>query len=119
AWADHVLSALRPRAKGLYAGGRFVEVDGVVAFALPSEALQRKAEVMRTEVEAALAAHFGRAVPIRVIVDAPAAAPKEPAVAVDDGAGVDLADLRDAPDAGRTGLDRLTQAFPGAEIVEE
>jgi len=31
----------------------------------------------------------------------------------------DLHDLVDAPADDRTGIDRLTAAFPGAEVVEE
>ncbi len=81
--------------------------------ALPSEALRRKADELRAEVEAALAAVVGRRVPLRLVVegdDAPTAPPAEPEEEV-----VDLRDLADAPP--EHGIDRLASAFPGAEIV--
>lgn len=137
AWADHVLSGLRPRAKGLFGAGRFTAVEHDAAvFSLPSEALRTKAEAMLPDLEAALGAHFARSVPVRLVVDGatttrpPSEAAMEQEHAVSgrrttpeprapepDDDMVDLGDLRDAPPDERTGLDRLTQAFPGTEII--
>jgi DNA polymerase III subunit gamma/tau len=118
AWADAVLSTLRPRAKGLFAGGRFVEVGDAAVFALPSEALRLKADGMRAEVEQALGDHFGRGVPLRLVVDGPDHRTPTPTTLPEDEASVDLAELRDAPADRRSGIDRLTEAFPGSEIVD-
>ncbi|HEV2070295.1 MAG TPA: hypothetical protein VGR26_10915, partial [Acidimicrobiales bacterium] len=121
AWADSVLGALRPIAKGLFSAGRFAAVDDrVVTFAVPTDAMRVKCEARRGDVEAALAAFYGRPVPLRVIVDpsttvqvadggAPAALPSE---------HVDLDELEDAPPEHRSGFDRLTEAFPGSEVVD-
>jgi hypothetical protein len=50
--------------------GRFTAVEGATAvFALPNETHRSYCEEVRPEVEAALAARFGRAVPIRLVVD--------------------------------------------------
>ena len=68
---------------------------------------------MKADVEAALAAHFGIKVPLQLVVDpgGPSReAPEEP---------VDLDALTDAPPDNRTGVDHLTAAFPGAEVVED
>jgi DNA polymerase-3 subunit gamma/tau len=122
AWADHVLSRLRPVVKGLFGSGRFAGADAHVAtFAVPTDAMRAKCETRRGDVEAALAAHFGRPVPLELVVDTSTAAQMA------DGGGpgaslgdtVDLDDLRDVPDDPRSHLQRLTQAFPGAEVVEE
>jgi DNA polymerase-3 subunit gamma/tau len=121
AWADHVLAKLRPIAKGLFGAGRFAAVDdrGAV-FAVPTGAMRGKCEARRADVEAALASFFGRPVPLRVIVD-----PSPAAQLADGGAPgaslaepVDLDELQDAPPEPDRGLDRLTEAFPGAEVVE-
>ncbi|MCB0962152.1 MAG: hypothetical protein KDA98_02440, partial [Acidimicrobiales bacterium] len=92
---------------------------------------QRKAG----HVEAALAAEVGSPVTVRLEVAAggssprPAAgapsspSPAEPAAEVTDDpdehlAGTDVHDLDDAPDAPASGIDALTEAFPGAEFVD-
>jgi hypothetical protein len=82
--------------------------------------MRAKCETRRGDAEGALAAHFGRPVPLRLVVDT------SPAAQVADGGApgvtlpesVDLDDLRDVPDDPRTNLDRLTEAFPGAEVVD-
>ncbi len=137
AWADHVLSGLRPRAKGLFGAGRFTAVDHDAAiFSLPSEALRTKAEPMLPDLEAALGAHFSRRVPVRLVVDDAVTGGRQSGTAPDrqfvggtrrtssaprspepDDEVVDLAELRDAPPDTRSGLDRLTRAFPGTEII--
>jgi DNA polymerase-3 subunit gamma/tau len=102
AWGDQVISRLRPKAKALFQAGRFVGTEsGRISFGLPNEIHRDRCEEMRPEVEAALADHFGRAVPLVLVVDggpAPVAAPQvdapltpadapEPAPAVDLSAG--------------------------------
>ena len=137
AWADHVLSALRPAVKARFAAGRFMTVDDAGAvFGLPNQAHRDKCDERRGDVEAALADHFGQPIPLRLVVDddsggaepAPgpdagtAAAPPvpDPGVVEDEAASIDPAELVDAPStASGGGLDKLTEAFPGAELVEE
>jgi DNA polymerase-3 subunit gamma/tau len=134
AWADHVLSALRPAVKARFAAGRFMTVDDAGAvFGLPNQAHRDKCDERRGDVEAALADHFGQPIPLRLVVDdgsggaepapspdAGTEAPPAPEVVEDEAASIDPAELVDAPStASGGGLDKLTEAFPGAELVEE
>jgi hypothetical protein len=120
--------------RAIFLPGRFVEVDDRAAvLALPNDIQRQKCEERRPDVEAVLAAHFGRPVPLRLVVDtgagagaaaargpaAPAAAPAAPAP-VHAEEHIDLDDLSDAPDAAvPSDIDRLTAVFPGAELIEE
>ena len=73
-WGDGLLASLPNRARARFRVGRFTEVDGATAvFALPNETHRSYCEEVRPEVEAALAARFGTAVPIRLVVDDEAA----------------------------------------------
>jgi DNA polymerase-3 subunit gamma/tau len=84
AWGDHIIGRLRPKAKALFQAGRFVGVEGERAvFGLPNEIHRVRCEEVRGEIEAALGEHFGRPVPLTLVVDAGAgsdAGPGEAAV---------------------------------------
>lgn len=70
AWGDHVLGRLRPKAKALFQAGRFVGVEGDKAkFGLPNETHRKRCEEVRADVEAVLSEHFGRRVPLVLVVD--------------------------------------------------
>ncbi|MEZ5217462.1 MAG: DNA polymerase III subunit gamma/tau [Ilumatobacteraceae bacterium] len=125
-------NSVRPLAKAALGAGTFTQVrDGRIVFALPSDALRRRAEDQRAEIEQAVSAHFGRPVSIEVVADsgaAPAdAAPRRaPVRAVDDAPpppeedDIDPDELVDAPkDAGLSSVERLAVAFPGSELVED
>lgn len=127
AWGDTILASLSNRARSRFAGGRFVSVDGGVAiFGLPNVHHARRCEEVRGEVEGALAAHFGRPVPLKVVVDDGGAAlgegsraPSERAEESDDDLPLDeLDELADATDVATTGLERIAEIFPGAELVD-
>jgi DNA polymerase-3 subunit gamma/tau len=124
AWGDDVLDALPGKAKAFFKAGRFVEVSGGHAdFALPSKIHAERCEPHRPAVEQALAAHFGRPVPLRLVVDRdtprpPGPGDEPPAPEPDPIEEVGPIDeLRDANDHDETHLERITAAFPGAEIV--
>jgi hypothetical protein len=69
-WGDGLLAALPNRARARFRVGRFTDVDGSTAvFALPNETHRSYCEEVRLDVEKALAARFGTAVPIRLVVD--------------------------------------------------
>ena len=69
-WGDGLLAALPNRARARFRVGRFLDVDaGSAVFALPNETHRSYCEEVRLEVEAALGARFGTAVPIRLVVD--------------------------------------------------
>ena len=128
AWGDVVLPALSRKAKTRFQVGRFMRVDDDAAvFGLPNKIHVGKCEEVRADVESALAAHFGRVVPLRIVVDdgappppgsTPVAPPTEPD-APDDVADIDLSELTDASDAAVSTVDRVAEVFPGAELVEE
>ncbi len=141
AWGDSILAGLPARAKAFFGAGRFVEVsNGRAVFALPNAPHAERCESRRGDVEQALAAHFGRPVPLRLTVDddppapdggpaggtaASAAAPdrgttggsRSPQPEPDD--DVDLTQLTDANDVATSSVDRVRELFPGAELVDE
>ncbi|MHB1773503.1 MAG: hypothetical protein ACYCST_17530, partial [Acidimicrobiales bacterium] len=71
AWGDHVLAALRPRARAVYNAGRFVDVrDGVAVFALPNSAHLEHAAPLVGEVADALSRHLGVRLTLRLVTEA-------------------------------------------------
>ena len=112
--------------KAIYMGAHVGTMSGdalVISFA--GEPHRVRAEEYRREVEKALAAAAGRAIPLSLVVDQRRTHDDnvvqlkraEPAQADED---IDTGDLVDAPpDAIVSPIDRLTQAFPGSEIIEE
>ena len=92
--------------------------------ALPNEPHRQRCEEVRADLEAALSAAVGSAVPVRLVVDeggpgGSSASPNSAAAPADD-EEVDLDSLVDAPAAPvKRGADRLVEAFPGAELIED
>lgn len=120
AWGDAVLKTLRPRVRGLFGSGRFVSVEeGVAIYGFEGAPLRDMAEDVRPEVEVALAAHFGRTVPLRLVVAATGVAPAGGGGSSDEEEPPDLTTLSDAPPDARGPMDHLSAAFPGAEVVDE
>jgi DNA polymerase III subunit gamma/tau len=69
-WGDGLLASLPNRARARFRVGRFTDVDSTTAvFALPNETHRSYCDEVRVDVETALAARFGTAVPIRLVVD--------------------------------------------------
>ena len=110
-----------------FASGRFLGVeDGAAVFAVPDKHLLARCEEIRADAEAALAARFGRPVPLRLVLDpgGPARCERRgrpgppPTTSTsrppDD---FDLDDLEDAGPAVTSPEQRLLEAFPGAEEV--
>ena len=118
---DDLLDRLGRKARARFSAARFVAVeDGTAVMALPNEPHMRRCEDMRPELEKALADRFGVAVPVRLIVDGDTRqSVREPVVAtpVADEA-VDLDGLVDADIAEGSAVEKLTQAFPGASLVD-
>ncbi|HEY4608632.1 MAG TPA: AAA family ATPase, partial [Ilumatobacteraceae bacterium] len=124
-----VRPALRGMAKAIYMGARVGTMAGgslVIAFA--GEPHRVRAEEYRQEVERALATAAGRPVSLSLVVDHATNTEThddnvvqlkraEPLQADED---IDTGDLVDVPpDAIVSPIDRLTQAFPGSEIIDE
>lgn len=147
AWSADVLTQLKPLVRALYAAGTVVgERDGALVISLPNEPHRDRAEQHRGDVEAAVAKVAGRPIRLSLVVDAGARSVRDTSVAhsrpdpggpgpsaasppepdpVDEVAEHlgDVADVRSLPDVPRgavdTPIDRLTQAFPGAELIDD
>jgi hypothetical protein len=131
AWGDAIISSLPQRAKVRFAGGHWVGVtDGAAVFGLPNQVHASRCEECKGDVEAALASHFGRPVPIRLVVDgdvpdpgdaSPSGSrtprPSAPEPTHDE--SIDLTELTDAHDVTSSGVDRIAAVFPGAELVSD
>jgi hypothetical protein len=90
----------------------------VATFALPDEIHRSYSEECRVDVEAALEAHFGVPIRLRLIVDdesADASSSAARASVADD--PPDPAELTDAPPGSTSVEARLLQTFPGAREV--
>jgi hypothetical protein len=86
-------------------------------FALPDPFHRDRCVECQPDVEAALAAHFGRPIRLRLVVDGRAEASEPPPA---DDVAVDVDELTDAPPgAVASPLDHVMQAFQGAQVVEE
>ena len=129
AWGDDLMDRLSRKARARFSAARFIDVqDGTAVMALPNEPHLRRCEDLRGELENVLAARFGGSLPVRLVVDDGSSAPtltpttKPRPVAVDESMvadeSIDLDELVDADVAEGSAVDRLTQAFPGAALVE-
>ncbi|HXR21894.1 MAG TPA: DNA polymerase III subunit gamma/tau [Acidimicrobiales bacterium] len=120
-WGDALLDKLSRPAKVYMASGRFVEVkDGAAVFALPDAGLLARANNFLNEAEGVLTAHFGRPVPLRLVLDgtAPTAPPGGTTPGDDETYDLDdVADIVDAPTVPAIPAEeRILQAFPGSVI---
>lgn len=123
AWSTAVLQGLPNRARARYKPGRFLGVDGGTArFGLPNPIHRDRCAELQAEVEAALSAVLGQAVTLRLEVDA--AHPERGGGAPSAGPGADdhddigdVTELADARDVASSGIERLTRAFPGSEVI--
>jgi len=139
--------ALKPFARAIFNVASVVGVrDGALVLGLPNDAHRRKCADQLRDVETTLATVVGAAVPVTLVVDgsvgtdehdpvpvAPAARPARdvradvaPVVELHPGGvptpdeDIDLDDLVDAPpESVVTPIDRLAQAFPGSELLDE
>ncbi|HEY3702596.1 MAG TPA: hypothetical protein VGL32_10090, partial [Acidimicrobiales bacterium] len=121
AWGDSVLAGLKGRPRARFRAGRFVAAqEGVATFALPDEIHRSYSEECRLDVEAALKAHFGVPIRLRLVVDddspsVPASQTVAHQSVADDPPDPD--ELTDAPPGSTSVEARLLQTFPGAREV--
>lgn len=128
AWSARVLDSLSNKARARYKPGRFIAVEGGTArFALPNSIHRDRCAELVAEVEAALAAVVARTVRLQLEVDTTAVDPGGRGDADGRGAGRasdpsdddigDIAELRNADDVASSGVERLTRAFPGSQVI--
>jgi DNA polymerase-3 subunit gamma/tau len=114
---NSIRPTLKGRARALYTPVDLVGSRGdTVTLAVPNAMHQSKCEEHRGEVEQAWSAATGRAVTIELVVADTSGSVQRPA-AVDDGDDV-LDPAAGEPAPGPSVIERLAQAFPGAELVE-
>jgi len=111
-------------ARARFLAGYVESVDGnTINFVLPSESQVTRCEKYRNEVEGAIAEAFG--VPMTLAMradDAPAptpGVPNAPASEPQAESEVDIHDLTDADVGNATVVDRITDVFPGAEVLDQ
>ena len=119
-----MLPKLSKKARARFSAGRPVSVDenGVI-IALPNEPHLRRCSELLGEVEASIKNTFGVAVPVLLSVDASSSSisppkPAKPSKPVKNDEDLDLSGLVEADPNSGSAVERLSQAFPGAEIVE-
>lgn len=145
AWTESVMPKLNGLTKAMFAAGHVADVDrGTVVVALPNAPHRDRCATKADLLGAALAGHFGHPVLLRLIVgDGPkqdslldptprptdrggskppsSPAPPTPAPSkqgADDDEPFDHDDLEAATDQPADGVSRLTEAFPGAQLVD-
>ena len=125
AWSDGLLEQMSRKGRARFSAGRFTAVDdGTAVMGLPNEPHRKRCEDLRGELEAVLADRFGATVPVRLVVDDGSAdrasstrsTPEQRKPEADD--EVDLSALVDADAAEGSAVERLTEAFPGAALVD-
>ncbi|MEX1104669.1 MAG: DNA polymerase III subunit gamma/tau [Ilumatobacteraceae bacterium] len=134
-WTSEIVPSLRPSIiRAVYSVPRLIGVrDGALTIAAPNDAHRAKCEQYRAQVEAAVATAAGGPVAVRIVTETTPLGdehdasgtgatvvplhPVPPPPADDD---VDIHDLVDAPpESVVTPIDRLAQAFPGSELMDE
>ena len=101
----------------MFRDGHFHVNGEEVVLTVPKGPPAAMLEQRRPELEQVLTAHFARPIAVRLAID-PAAAPVSPTEPSQEDEPVDVHELEDAPAAG-SGVERLAEAFPGAELVDE
>jgi DNA polymerase-3 subunit gamma/tau len=132
-WGGEIKPTLKGFARAMYSNISVLgERNGALAIGVSNETHRAKCEEHRKDVEAAIAAVVGGKVSVQLVVlNAPVdheggtgdvaplvrRAPGGPSAEEE---SIDLDDLVDVPaEAVVSPIDRLTQAFPGSQLVEE
>lgn len=128
-WNDQVIPELRGATKAMFNVGELTAFDGTTAtLSLPNDVHRQKCEQRLSDVEAVARRHLGSSIRLRLVVGDHGVRPADdPRGSGDDGGSpddfdlgdIDVDALEDAPDEPTGGIDALTEAFPGAEFVDE
>ena len=127
-WAP-LLDALSQKVRARFKGGQITTVaDDTISFGVPNAIARDRCVQVAPDLEEALAQHFGHPVRIEVVLDDQAAPPLDAARIeprptpntpsdLDEDVGP-VSELADASDQSVNGIDRLTKAFPGSEVID-
>ncbi len=130
AYEQQVRPGLKGLAKAMFMGAHVLGLrDGALVLGFAGDVHRKRADEFRLDVEKALAAAVGQSVTVSLVVenappstadpDANVVQLHRPAEAQADDE-VDLTDLVDVPpESVVSPIDRLAQAFPGSEIIDE
>ena len=135
-WATTVRNTVKPMARALYSGGNFLEHDGTRwYFSVQNPAHAERCERHRAEVEAALSRALGATVVLTITATdstrSPSDAHPQPGAGDEQrgGSGTAVAPDDEIPDPDElvdvpphdiaSPVDRLAQAFPGAELISD
>ena len=121
AWGDTIITQLSQLARAYMGEGRFVEVTREAAvFGLPATLLA-KAGDFRVEAENALSAHFGRAVPLRLVLNRRPAVEPELGRAPEETYDLDeINQMATAPPVPEVPAEKIIlEAFPGSSLLED
>ena len=124
-WGEELLPKLSKKARARFSAGKPVSVDeNGVTISLPYEPHLRRCSELLGEVEASIKNTFGVVVPVLLSVDASPVSstsppdPAKPPKPIKNDEDLDLSDLVEADPNSGSAVERLSQAFPGAEVVE-
>ena len=124
-WGEELLPKLSKKARARFSAGKPVSVDeNGVTISLPNEPHLRRCSELLGEVEASIKNTFGVVVPVLLSVDASPVSstsppdPAKPPKPIKNDEDLDLTDLVQADPNSGSAVERLSQAFPGAEVVE-
>ena len=128
AWDEGLSDMLSKKARARFSAARFVAVqDGSAVMALPNEPHRRRCAELVSEVESVLAARFGVPIPVTLTVDDSQVAPGRKASSTKSelSSSTDVTDevidpdeLVDADESDGSAVEKLTEAFPGASLVD-
>ena len=127
AWGDTILANLPNKARVRFQVGRFLanDPDGAV-FALPSQIQIDRCDEVREAVDNALQEHFGRPVPLRLVIDDDSTTPppdlrptpeRSARPAHDEPEAIDPDELMDEETVAQEAISNLMAAFPDSELV--
>jgi hypothetical protein len=128
-WADEVIPRLKGMTKALYKLGQVTGADDAsITIGLPNQTHLDRCAQKRSEVETALAEAFGHPQRLSLVVGgddvgpgpvgAGLADPTSSAATDEAPEAIDMDALVDAPTQQASGVDRVTEAFPGAQVVD-
>jgi len=124
-WAHEVLAKLKPLPRALFTAGAVsdeVTAEGAIVFHVQHDRLVQRCDEHRANVEQLATTALGA--PVTLAVRVAPAAPSGGASVSDHGGlppddAVDPDDLVDKPVAEHDPIERLTNAFPGSEVINE